>query len=503
MCYAWHPTGLARIWGRPTRLSILGLTAVVPPNFEEMETGRERSQSRGGAMSASVDRRRAGEFELVDSSPVEAHSLRGVAAVARRVLNDVADGQLSRPQVTLRFWDGSELPSDVAAAVVVRDPAAVVQLLRAPGQLGLARAWVDGSLDVDGELEAVLQARRAFIGVHLSAADRARLGLAAFRIVGWRLLRRPRIPAVEARLKGRRRSFARDRDAVRHHYDISNRFYRLVLGPTMVYSCAYFASPEDTLDAAQERKLDLICRKLHLTEGERLLDIGCGWGSLPIHAAAHYGVTAVGVTLSKPQAQLARTRVVQLGLQKRVEIRVQDYREVADGPFDKIASVGMYEHVGRAELSPYAHAVMKLLRPGGLFLNHGITRLAPHAPEPDPFITRYVFPDGELHPVTDIMSAMQAAGLEIRDAESLREHYALTLRRWVANLAANRREAIAEVGPQRERVWRLYMLGSALGFEAGEISVHQVLGARRGARHGLPLDRAELLRGTHRTYDRA
>jgi cyclopropane-fatty-acyl-phospholipid synthase len=199
------------------------------------------------------------------------------------------------------------------------------------------------------------------------------------------------------------------------------------------------------------------------------------------------------VTLSEPQAQLARQRVAQLGLENRVQIRVQDYREVADGPFDKIASVGMYEHVGRDELGRYAQAIAKLLRPGGLFLNHGITRLAPHAPEPDPFISRYVFPDGELHPVTDVMSAMQAAGLEVRDVESLREHYALTLRRWLVNLAANRDEAIAEAGTQRERVWRLYMLGSALGFEAAEISVYQVLAARPGAPHSLPLDRAELL----------
>jgi cyclopropane-fatty-acyl-phospholipid synthase len=376
---------------------------------------------------------------------------------------------------------------------VIRDPAAVAHLLRAPSQLGLARAWVDGSLDVDGDLETVLQARSAFRGVRLSATDRARLALAALRVLGPRALRPPAIPQIETRVSGRRRSLARDRDAVRHHYDVSNRFYRLVLGPTMVYSCAYFASPDDALEAAQERKLELICRKLRVAEGERLLDVGCGWGSLAIHAAAHHGARAVGVTLSEPQAQLARQRVAQLGLENRVQIRVQDYREVADGPFDKIASVGMYEHVGRDELGRYAQAIAKLLRPGGLFLNHGITRLAPHAPEPDPFISRYVFPDGELHPVTDVMSAMQAAGLEVRDVESLREHYALTLRRWLVNLAANRDEAIAEAGTQRERVWRLYMLGSALGFEAAEISVYQVLAARPGAPHSLPLDRAELL----------
>ncbi|HUO71438.1 MAG TPA: cyclopropane-fatty-acyl-phospholipid synthase family protein [Solirubrobacteraceae bacterium] len=407
----------------------------------------------------------------------------------------MADGRLAAPPVTVRFWDGSELSADGPASVVVRDPAALVHLLHAPGQLGLARAWVDGSLDVDGDLEDVLRTRAAFRDVQFSAADRARLGVGALRILGARLLRPDAVPAIEARPRGRRRSLARDREAVRHHYDVSNRFYGLVLGPTLVYSCAYFASAQDTLEAAQVRKLELICRKLQLAEGERLLDIGCGWGSLVIHAAAHHGVRAVGVTLSEAQAHLARQRVADAGVADRVEIRVQDYREVHDRPFDKIASVGMYEHVGRGELSRYARAVTTLLRPGGLFLNHGITRLAPHAPEPDPFISRYVFPDGELHPVTDIISAVQQAGLEVRDAESLREHYPLTLRRWVGNLAANHDEAISEVGPQRERVWRLYMLGAALGFESGEISVYQVLAARGGAPHRLPLDRGDLLTG--------
>jgi cyclopropane-fatty-acyl-phospholipid synthase len=418
-----------------------------------------------------------------------------VAAVARQVLDGVAGGRLSRLPVTLRFWDGSELRSDGNAVVIVRDPAAVLHLLHAPGQLGLSRAWVDGSLDVEGDLETVLRARGFFRGVRLSAADRARLGMAALQVLGVRLLRRPTVPTIEARPRGRRRSLTRDRQAVRHHYDISNRFYRMVLGPTMVYSCAYFATPDDSLELAQERKLDLICSKLRLTQDERLLDIGCGWGSLLIHAAARYGVSGVGVTLSKPQAQLARQRVAEAGVQDRVEIRVQDYRQVGDGPFDKIASVGMYEHVGRGELGRYVHGVAGLLRPGGLFLNHGITRVAPHRPGPDPFIGRYVFPEGELHPVTDILIAMQGAGMEVRDVESLREHYPMTLRRWLANLAAHREEAIAEVGPQRERVWRLYMLGSALGFESSEISVYQVLAVLSGADHGLPLERSQLLGG--------
>jgi cyclopropane-fatty-acyl-phospholipid synthase len=395
----------------------------------------------------------------------------------------------------VRFWDGSELAAEGewAATVLVGDPEAVGHLLRAPGQLGLARAWVRGLIDVDGDLEAVLRARGAFQGVRVSPATRARVALMAVRLAGRESLRRPAIPAIEASPRGRRTSLSRDRGAVRHHYDVSNRFYELVLGRTMVYSCAYFAWPDDTLETAQERKLDLICRKLRLAEGDRLLDIGCGWGSLVIHAAHRYGVRAVGVTLSEPQARLARSRAERLGVHDRVEIRVQDYREIADGPFDKIASVGMYEHVGRDQLGVYTSAVAALLRPGGLFLNHGITRLLPHAPEPDDFITRYVFPDSALHPVADVAAAMQDAALEVRDVESLREHYALTLRRWVANLEAHRDEAIAEAGPERERVWRLYMLGSALGFEAGEISVHQVLAAAPGAPPGLPLDRIRLL----------
>jgi cyclopropane-fatty-acyl-phospholipid synthase len=409
------------------------------------------------------------------------------------VLDEMTGARLARLPFAVRFWDGSELPSDGATMVVVRDAAALVHMLRAPGQLGLARAWVGGSLDVDGDLEDVLRARALFDGLEVRPRDRVRLTAALLRVVPMRSLFRARVPAVEARLSGRRRSLSRDRDAIRHHYDVSNRFYRLVLGPTMVYSCAYFTSPEDSLEVAQERKLDLVCRKLRLEAGERLLDIGCGWGSLVLHAAERYGVRAVGVTLSERQAELARARAAERGFEDRVEIRVQDYREVVDGPFDKIASIGMYEHVGRDELGRYTQSVVELLRPGGLFLNHGITRLTAHAPAPDPFISRYVFPDGELHPVTDVMAAMQAVGLEVRDVESLREHYPLTLRRWVANLERHRGAAIAEAGPERERVWRLYMLGSALGFEDEQISVHQVLAARVGVAHGLPLDRARLL----------
>nr|WP_228430484.1 class I SAM-dependent methyltransferase [Baekduia soli] len=404
----------------------------------------------------------------------------------------MADGRLARLPVAVRFWDGSTLPAagaPDAPVVVVRDRSAIAHILHRPDQLGLARAWVAGTLDAEGDLETALGARENLTGLTLGTRERLALLRDALRIAGPRILLPPPVPEIEARAAGRRHSLRRDRQAIRHHYDVSNRFYELVLGPSMVYSCAYFAEPEEDLESAQERKLEVICRKLRLQPGERLLDVGCGWGSLLLHAARHHGVHGVGVTLSEQQAVMARRRIAEAGLSDRLEVRVCDYREIADGPFDKIASVGMYEHVGRDELHRYAAILEGLLRPGGLVLNHGIARLAPHAPAPDPFITRYVFPDGELHPVTDVMASMQAAGLEVRDVESLREHYALTLRRWVDNLLAHREEAIGEVGAPRERVWHMYMLGSAMAFEEREITIYQVLAARGGAAHGLPLVR--------------
>jgi cyclopropane-fatty-acyl-phospholipid synthase len=262
----------------------------------------------------------------------------------------------------------------------------------------------------------------------------------------------------------------------------------------MTYSCAYFASEEDSLEEAQEHKLDLICRKLRLTAGERFLDIGCGWGSLVLHAVATYGVNAVGITLSEAQARLARDEARARGLADRVEINVADYRELVGPPFDKIASVGMYEHVGRSELDHYVRTVAGLLRPGGLFLNHGIARVGSKPPTAPTFITRYVFPDGELHPVADLMMSMQTAGLEARDVESLREHYPITLRRWVSNLLNRRADAERLVGPERVRTWHLYMLASANAFDNAELGLYQVLGARHDGRHGLPLTRTDQLR---------
>jgi cyclopropane-fatty-acyl-phospholipid synthase len=421
----------------------------------------------------------------------------GIAGIAERALHGVAAGRLTALPFAIRFWDGSVIPAAAGQAgaptVVVRNRTALSDLLHEPNEIGLTRAWVRRNLDVEGDLGAVLALRDRYAGLHLPALERARLALSAVFAAGPGVLRRPPAPSIEAQPNGRRHSVARDREAVRHHYELSNRFYELMLGPTMVYSCAYFDDPSDSLEQAQERKLETICRKLRLARGERLLDIGCGWGSLLLHAARHHGVRGVGVTLSDAQAELARERVARAGLGDQVEIRVCDYRRVNDGPYDKVASVGMYEHVGRDQLDRYVGHVHGLLRPGGLFLNHGITRLRERHHAEDTLISRYIFPDGELHPVTDVLRSMEGANLEIRDLESLREHYALTLRRWVDNLDASQEEAIREVGEMRVRAWRLYLVGSAHAFANGEISVFQALSVRDGAPHSLPLSRRALV----------
>jgi len=302
----------------------------------------------------------------------------GVAEAVRPVVERIDRRAPGARDFGLRFWDGSEVPppptADDELTLVVRDPVALAYALRQPNELGFGRAWVTGALDVDGDLERGLALRDRFGGLRLSAADRLAALRAVARLGGVRL-RGPAVPASEAPVgRGRRHSLDRDRVAVRHHYDVSNAFYRMVLGPTMVYSCAYFSSPDDTLEVAQTRKLETICRKLRLRARDRLLDIGCGWGTLVLHAAREHGARAVGVTLSQPQAELARERIRAAGLSDRCEIRVADYREVDDGPYDKVSSVGMYEHVGRAQLGEYAGRVTRLLREGGLFLNHGIVR---------------------------------------------------------------------------------------------------------------------------------
>ena len=406
-------------------------------------------------------------------------------------------GALRRRPFAVRFWDGSEMPATAAVegvppVVVLRDPAVIAHLLHEPNDLGLGRAWVAGQLDVEGSLDAVVGLRRSYYGVTLSARDRALAARAAWRAGGLAAFRRPPRLESEIAITGRRHSRRRDSEAVRHHYDVPDAFYRHVLGPSMVYSCAYFETPEDSLEEAQERKLDLICRKLRLRPGDRLLDIGCGWGSLIIHAATHYGVRGLGVTLSPVQAEVARRRIAAARLDGVLEVRVADYRELSEGGFDAVASVGMYEHVAARDYGAYAGTVARLLAPGGRFLNHGIAHIQAGPDHDRTFMRRFVFPDAELKPVTQILHALEGAGFELRDVESLREHYVLTLRRWLANLEAGREAAIAAGGAERERVWRLYMTGAANAFATAEITVFQSLLVQRGSAHRLPLTRAWL-----------
>jgi cyclopropane-fatty-acyl-phospholipid synthase len=395
--------------------------------------------------------------------------------------------------VAFSLYDGSRLGPDPApATIVVRSPDALRRIVTAPGELGFGRAYVAGNLDVEGDIYAALLLRD-----HLPAL---RLGpkqyVAALRLAGVGGLKPLAPPPEEARLRGRRHSKARDAAAVSHHYDVSNEFYRHVLGSSMTYSCAVWTDPSHSLEEAQANKHELISRKLGLEPGMRLLDIGCGWGGMLLHAAQHHGVRAVGVTLSRRQAELAEKRAAEAGLGDQIEVRYQDYRDVDDGPYDAISSIGMFEHVGLSQLQVYFERCFALLRPGARLLNHGISRPAHERGSTDgrsrfarrSFIDKYVFPDGELHEVGAVVSAIQTEGFEVRHLESLREHYALTLRRWVANLEENWDACVADAGVARARIWRLYMAASAVNFERNGTQVHQVLAVKPdGGKSRLPL----------------
>ena len=400
------------------------------------------------------------------------------------------------PPLHVEFWDGSTWGDvDGSARLIVRSHDALKRITRAPGELGFGRAYVAGDLDVEGDIYNALALRDLRPDFALTTREKLSMLRAAIAL-GALGFRRIAPPPEEARLSGRLHSRARDAAAIAHHYDVSNDFYRMVLGPTLTYSCAYFSSAEQALDDAQRDKNELICRKLRLKQGERVLDVGCGWGTFAIHAASRHGAHVVGVTLSEAQADLAAKRVVDAGVADLVEIRVQDERDVPDGPFDAIASIGMFEHVGAARLNEYFTHLFELLRPQGRLLNHGISRPPGGKPElgPRSFINAYVFPDGALHEVGSVVSTMQNAGFEVRDVESLREHYALTLRNWVSNLERNREAALTHVSEGRYRVWRLYMAASALNFEAGRTQIHQVLAVKSsGGVSGVPLRRSDIV----------
>ncbi|MGW0331160.1 class I SAM-dependent methyltransferase [Streptomyces sp. NPDC003011] len=406
--------------------------------------------------------------------------------------------------VRVRAWDGSQAGPPGAPTLVVRNRRAVRRLLWKPGELGLARAWVAGDLDVEGDLYTALDLVSGFVWQRgedaRSLAQALRDPEVRAAVRGLFALSGPPLPPAPPREEARRprrrlHTKHSDRRAISHHYDVGNDFYEIVLGPSMVYSCAYWPAPEAdgaTLETAQRDKLELVSRKLALRPGQRLLDVGCGWGSMAVHAAREHGVSVVGITLSHEQAAYARKRVADEGLTDRVEIRVQDYRDVTDGPYDAISSIGMAEHVGAERYLEYAGHLFGLLRPGGRLLNHQIAR-RPHRDETaydvDAFIDAYVFPDGELAPVGATVTQLERAGFEVRDVESIREHYALTLRRWVTNLEADWDRAVELTSPGRARVWRLYMAASALAFEHHRIGVNQVLAVRtpESGDSGMPL----------------
>jgi cyclopropane-fatty-acyl-phospholipid synthase len=378
---------------------------------------------------------------------------------------------------SLELWDGARVPATAPGgpAVRVRSPRTLGHLLRAPGLLGVIRAHVAGWLDAD-DLDAVLElAGGSWRAPRLGLRDRFALIAAAVRAAGPAALRPPAPPAAERIPRGRLHAIARDAASVRHHYDLPPEFFALFLDESMTYSCALFRDGAVTLEEAQEAKLELVCRKLALRPGQRVLDIGCGWGSFAIHAATRHGARVVGITLSPPQAEVARRRAAAAGVADRVDIRVMDYREVGDGDFDAVCSIGMVEHVGEERLDDYARIVAGAVRPGGRVLNHGIAPLEPGRYSPSVLTERYIFPDGELPRLSRVIGAFERAGLEMLHVEGLRADYERTLGEWTKRLDAHRDEAERLAGPERTRVWRLYLRGARDGFAAGRTSVFQVL----------------------------
>ncbi|HEY5316967.1 MAG TPA: cyclopropane-fatty-acyl-phospholipid synthase family protein [Solirubrobacteraceae bacterium] len=383
----------------------------------------------------------------------------------------ISDAIPERP-FHVSFWDGTRVPSTTGSGptFLVRSPTAVAHVLRSPGELGLGRAYVTGVLDVD-DLDAAMQLVDEWQEPEIDARARLRLMVAAARAMG--LVRPPRRPASELVLRGPQHTPGRDARAVRYHYDVANEFFELFLDPTMTYSCAVFSTGAQTLEAAQETKLELVCSKLALTAGDRVLDVGCGWGSFAIHAATRHGASVVGITLSEPQARLARERAAAAGVGDRVEFRVMDYRELPEESFDAIASIGMVEHVGANQIDAYARTLARLLKPGGRLLNHGIAYLSHADVDAGDFSERYVWPDAAPLQLSVVLGALERAGFVTRHVEDFPSDYARTLAEWTARLDARLDEAGALVGPERLRIWRLYLRAARIGFETGFTSIYQ------------------------------
>lgn len=382
-------------------------------------------------------------------------------------------------EVGVTAYDGSSAgASDAENILEVNSPDALNYLATAPSALGVARAFVTGTIDVRGDLATVVRAMAHNNLIDLPLSEKWDL----VRAVAAGHLRRPPLPPEEARVRGLRHSKRRDAKAISHHYDVSNTFYRMLLGPSMAYTCAVFPTPEAGLDEAQEFKFDLVCRKLDLRPGMRLLDVGCGWGGMVLHAARHYDVEVVGVTLSRPQAEYGAKQLAEAGLNDRAEIRHGDYRDIAESGFDRVSSIGLTEHIGLRNYPDYFAFLRSKLVPDGLLLNHTITRNdGTQRARARGFINRYIFPDGELAGPAAVMAAMNDAGFELQHEENFRRHYALTLAHWVDNLRGSWDEAVAEVGLGKARTWWLYLAASQVGFETNRIQLHQFLGSRATA----------------------
>jgi cyclopropane-fatty-acyl-phospholipid synthase len=405
-----------------------------------------------------------------------------VAAILQPLLDLVFAAEAP---IRLEFWDGSWRGAEQPETTLrFTSPDALRRILWSPNELGAGRAYVAGELDVDGDVFRAIEVLRDHAALNARTVIRAAPAtIAAARRVGavGMPLSHPEEEAQLVRRRdGLRHTKGRDSKAISHHYDVGNDFYELVLGESMTYSCARFVDPTASLADAQTAKHELVCRKLGLHEqpGSRLLDVGCGWGSMAIHAATRHRAHVVGVTISAEQAEYARQRVRDAGVEELVEIRLQDYRDLADETFDAISSIGMSEHVGHNQLDEYFAVLHRILRPRGRLLNHAISSVGGSRMRRSSFVGRYVFPDGELVDVGEVALAMERAGFEVRDVESLREHYAMTLRHWVRNLEQHWEAAVDMVGLGRAKVWRLYMAGSAVGFEDGGIAIHQCLGVR-------------------------